>query len=82
MKMGVFKEIGYSGFWKQDIMNILFRPVLWAFQANVHENHSDMLFPKKHKRKYHHVAGHCRLFCKGHFYIFSLALPDMPATPW
>ena len=24
-----------------------------------------MLFPKKHKRNYHHVAGHCHLFWKG-----------------
>lgn len=63
-------------------MNILSRPMLRAFQANVHESHSAMLFPKKHKRNYHHVAGHCRLFCKGHFPVFSLALPVMPATPW
>jgi hypothetical protein len=82
MKRGGFGVIGDSVFGKQIIMYILFRPVLRAFKANVHENHSDMLFPKKHKRKYHHVAGHCRLFCKGHFSLFSLALPDMPATPW
>jgi hypothetical protein len=82
MKMGGFGGIGDSVFGKHNLMNILSRPVLRAFQDNVHENHSDMLFPKKHKRKYHHVAGHCRLFCKGHFPIFSLALPGMPATPW
>jgi len=57
-------------------MNILLRSVLRAFQANTHENHSIMLFPKKHKRKYHHVAGHCRLFCKGHF-SYSLWLRQL-----
>jgi hypothetical protein len=80
--MGGFGEIGDSVFGKQKIMNIFFHPVLRAFQANTHENHSAMLVPKKHKRKYHHVSGHCHLFCKGHFSLFSLALPVMPATPW
>jgi hypothetical protein len=28
------------------------------------------------------VAGHYHLFFKGHFPVFSLALPGMPATPW
>ncbi|WP_378956092.1 hypothetical protein [Pelosinus sp. sgz500959] len=51
------------------IMDMLFRPMLRAFQSNIHENHSAMLFPQKHKRKYHHVVGHRHLFSKEIFPI-------------
>ncbi|MFA6850619.1 MAG: hypothetical protein WCS30_09730, partial [Selenomonadaceae bacterium] len=54
-------------FGKYIIMNIFFRPVLQAFQANVRENHDTMLFPKKLKKNITMSRGTAVYSAKGIF---------------